>query len=51
MRGAKVLFSPMEKVEKKETDWVRRRPKDEFWMELKDTVDTLSGRPKVAKAQ
>jgi 6-phosphofructokinase 1 len=35
IQGAKVLFSPMEAVEKKKTDWEKRRPKDEFWMELK----------------
>ncbi|TKA64911.1 ATP-dependent 6-phosphofructokinase [Cryomyces minteri] len=46
IRGAKVKFSPMERIEKEETDWKDRRPKDEFWMELKDTVDTLSGRPR-----
>ncbi|KAF2872017.1 phosphofructokinase-domain-containing protein [Massariosphaeria phaeospora] len=45
IKGAKVLFSPMENIEKKETDWHRRRPKNEFWMELKEIVDTLSGRP------
>ncbi|KAF2268104.1 6-phosphofructokinase [Lojkania enalia] len=51
MRGAKVLFSPMEKVEKKETDWKRRRPIDEFWMELKVIVDMLSGRPKATETK
>ncbi|KAF2000015.1 6-phosphofructokinase [Amniculicola lignicola CBS 123094] len=45
IKGAKVLFSPMETVEKKETDWKLRRPKNEFWMGLKETVNTLSGRP------
>ncbi|KAF2745181.1 6-phosphofructokinase [Sporormia fimetaria CBS 119925] len=47
IQGAKVLFSPMEHVERKKTDWPARRPKEEFWMELKDIVDTLSGRPHV----
>lgn len=49
IRGAKVTISPMEEVEKKETDWKDRRPKDEFWMGLKELVDTLSGRPIVPK--
>jgi 6-phosphofructokinase 1 len=49
IRGAKVKFSPMEKIEREETDWKDRRPKDEFWMELTDVVDTLSGRPKSAR--
>jgi len=45
IKGSKLLFSPMEQVEKRETEWHRRRPKHEFWMALKETVDTLSGRP------
>ncbi|KAF2687224.1 6-phosphofructokinase [Lentithecium fluviatile CBS 122367] len=45
IKGAKVLFSPMEVIEKKETDWHRRRPKNEFWMNLKQVVNILSGRP------
>ncbi|KAE9987874.1 hypothetical protein EG328_001300 [Venturia inaequalis] len=44
--GAKVKFSAMEKVENDQTDWKHRRPKDEFWMNLKSLVDMLSGRPK-----
>jgi len=51
IKGAKVLFSPMETVERKETDWKLRRPKDEFWMELKNTVDVLSGRPESVKGR
>jgi 6-phosphofructokinase 1 len=49
IKGSKLLFSPMETVEKKETEWHRRRPKHEFWMALKETVDTLSGRPQAPK--
>lgn len=49
IRGAKVLFSPMETVERKETDFKRRRPKDEFWMSLKEVVNILSGRPSPPK--
>jgi len=45
IRGARVKFSAMEKIEREETDWKDRRPKDEFWMDLIGTVDTLSGRP------
>lgn len=45
IKRAKVLFSPMERVEREETDWKNRRPKDEFWLSQKDTVDMLSGRP------
>ncbi|EMC92673.1 hypothetical protein BAUCODRAFT_257650 [Baudoinia panamericana UAMH 10762] len=49
IRGARVKFSAMEKIEKDETDWKDRRPKDEFWMGLIDVVDTLSGRPKACR--
>lgn len=49
IRGAKVQFSPMETVEREETDWKQRRPKNEFWMDLVDVVDTLSGRKKPKK--
>ncbi|KAF2236863.1 6-phosphofructokinase [Viridothelium virens] len=45
IRGAKVKFSPMDEIEKEETDWKDRRPKNEFWLDYKDVVDTLSGRP------
>lgn len=41
----------METVEKKETHWQSRRPKHEFWMDLKQIVDMLSGRPPVPKRQ
>ena len=46
IRGARVKFTPMERIEREETDWKDRRPKDEYWMNLVDIVDTLSGRPK-----
>lgn len=44
VRSAQVLVSPMETVERRETDWKNRRPKEEFWMGLRSIVDTLSGR-------
>lgn len=51
IKGASVVFSPMKEVEDKETDWPNRRPKDEFWVELKHIVDTLSGRPEVPRPE
>jgi 6-phosphofructokinase 1 len=47
--GASVKFSSMKKVEDEQTNWKHRRPKEEFWMGLKDLVDMLSGRPKPNK--
>ncbi|KAK4547634.1 hypothetical protein LTR36_000591 [Oleoguttula mirabilis] len=49
IRGARVKFSPMERIEREETDWKDRRPKNEFWMSLVDVVDTLSGRSKASR--
>ena len=46
IKGASVVFGAMEDLEHQETDWKDRRPTDEFWIGLKTTVDTLSGRPK-----
>jgi 6-phosphofructokinase 1 len=51
IKGAKVVFSAMEDVEEKETDWPNRRPKDEFWFGLKKVVDVLSGRPDVPRPE
>jgi 6-phosphofructokinase 1 len=48
IQGSEVVFSPMggEKgLENTATDWKLRRPKDEFWLGMKATVDILSGRP------
>lgn len=44
IKGSKVVFTPMEELERDDTDWAERRPKKEFWLRLRDTVDTLSGR-------
>lgn len=46
IKGAKVVISGMEQLETEETDWKDRRPKNEFWVNHKDIVDMLSGRPK-----
>ncbi|MCJ1415736.1 6-phosphofructokinase, alpha subunit [Xylographa parallela] len=45
IKGASVIFSSMVKLERDETDWKERRPKNEFWIAMKTVVDTLSGRP------
>ncbi|CAL3971043.1 unnamed protein product [Diplocarpon coronariae] len=47
IKGAKVVLSSMKEVEENETDWANRRPKDEYWLDLKHIVDVLSGRPEV----
>ncbi|EDN11099.1 6-phosphofructokinase beta subunit [Histoplasma capsulatum] len=52
IKGSEVVFGPMGPdasgrggLEETDTDWVRRRPTNNFWMGLKELVDTLSGRP------
>ena len=49
IKGASVVFTPMKRLEDEDTDWKDRRPKNEYWLGLKDMVDTLSGRPRLAK--
>ena len=49
IRGVSVIFSEMERLEKEETNWKDRRPKNEFWLGLKKIVDTLSGRPQIGE--
>ena len=46
IKGASVVFGDMERLEKEETNWKDRRPKDESWLAYKKIVDDLSGRPK-----
>jgi 6-phosphofructokinase 1 len=53
IQGSEVVFSAMggeTGLETIGTDWKDRRPKNEFWYTMKDTVDILSGRPKAGKA-
>lgn len=51
IQGSEVVFTPLggpTGLEETGTDWADRRPKNEFWMSMKNTVDILSGRPKSA---
>ncbi|KAL2367618.1 6-phosphofructokinase [Blastomyces gilchristii SLH14081] len=52
IKGSEVVFGPVgpgvdgrDGLDKTDTDWVRRKPKNDFWMGLKELVDILSGRP------
>ncbi|KAJ2990102.1 hypothetical protein NUW58_g3124 [Xylaria curta] len=45
IKGADVVFSPMQQVEENETDWKNRRPTGAYWMSMKSIVDMLGGRP------
>ncbi|OTB07457.1 hypothetical protein M426DRAFT_318130 [Hypoxylon sp. CI-4A] len=45
IQGADVVFSPVEHLEEHETDWKNRRPTQAHWLENKEIVDILGGRP------
>ncbi|KAH6630427.1 phosphofructokinase-domain-containing protein [Chaetomium sp. MPI-SDFR-AT-0129] len=45
IKGASVVFTPVETVEEEETDWPNRRPKAAFWVGMKEIGDILGGRP------
>lgn len=44
IRGASVVFTPIDDLKEIETDWSSRRPRKAFWLELRRLVDTLGGR-------
>jgi 6-phosphofructokinase 1 len=45
IKGGSVVFSPIEELEKTDTDWKNRRPLSSHWAGLKEIVDILGGRP------
>ncbi|CAK7199438.1 6-phosphofructokinase, alpha subunit [Sporothrix eucalyptigena] len=45
IKGASVVFSPMETLEANETDWPNRRQRASYWYGMKEVVDVLGGRP------
>lgn len=51
IKGASVVFSPMKRLEEKETDWANRRPLEAYWTDMKEVVDILGGRPLYVKPE
>jgi 6-phosphofructokinase 1 len=49
IRGASIVFTPMQELEESGTDWSNRRPLHAYWLGMKDVVDILSGRPPYPK--
>lgn len=45
IKTASVMFTSVEQLEETDTDWPNRRPRDAFWLDMKQAVDMLSGRP------
>ncbi|KAK1779952.1 phosphofructokinase-domain-containing protein [Copromyces sp. CBS 386.78] len=46
IKGASVVFTPIQRLAEEETDWPNRRPKAAFWLSMKEIVDILGGRPR-----
>ncbi|KAH8907423.1 6-phosphofructokinase-like protein [Coniochaeta sp. PMI_546] len=51
IKGAGVVFSPMQALEEGETDWPNRRPREAYWTGMKEVVDILGGRPSYQKPE
>jgi 6-phosphofructokinase 1 len=51
IRGSEVVFSPMKELEERETDWPNRRPKTTTWLQFREVVDILGGRPDYPKPE
>ena len=49
IKDASVVFTPMEQLEAEETDWPNRRPNSAYWVNMKDIVNILGGRPDYPK--
>lgn len=45
IQGSEVVFTPMKDLEEHGTDWPNRRPKVAHWLDLREVVDILGGRP------
>lgn len=45
IQGSEVVFTPMVDLEEHGTDWPNRRPKVAHWLDLREVVDILGGRP------
>ncbi|KAL6826185.1 6-phosphofructokinase [Trichoderma camerunense] len=51
IQGSEVVFTPIEELEEKHTDWPNRRPKVAHWLDMREVVDILGGRPDYPKPE
>jgi 6-phosphofructokinase 1 len=51
IQGSEVVFTPVAELEEKDTDWPNRRPKAAHWLDMRETVDILGGRPPYPKPE
>lgn len=51
IQGSEVVFTPMKDLEEKGTDWPNRRPKAAHWLDMRDVVDILGGRPEYPRPE
>lgn len=51
IQGSEVVFTPVQDLEEKSTDWPNRRPLAAHWLEMREVVDILGGRPHYPKPE
>ncbi|KAL7900790.1 6-phosphofructokinase [Trichoderma sp. TUCIM 5745] len=51
IQGSEVVFTPIVELEEKDTDWPNRRPKAAHWLDMREVVDILGGRPPYPKPE
>ncbi|EHK45764.1 hypothetical protein TRIATDRAFT_140018 [Trichoderma atroviride IMI 206040] len=51
IQGSEVVFTPIAELEEKDTDWPNRRPKAAHWLDMREVVDILGGRPPYPKPE
>ncbi|KAL7948397.1 6-phosphofructokinase [Trichoderma barbatum] len=51
IQGSEVVFTPIEELEEKHTDWPNRRPKVAHWLDMREVVDILGGRPEYPRPE
>lgn len=51
IQGSEVVFTPMVDLEENTTDWPNRRPKVAHWLDMREVVDILGGRPDYPKPE
>ncbi|KAH8131814.1 6-phosphofructokinase [Trichoderma asperellum] len=51
IQGSEVVFTPIVELEENDTDWPNRRPKAAHWLDMREVVDILGGRPPYPKPE
>lgn len=51
IQGSEVVFTPIKELEENQTDWPNRRPRVAHWLDMREVVDILGGRPDYPKPE